>query len=455
MGEPRSRADRYAPHAGALFTDLYELTMAGAYDAERMNATAVFELFFRELPDCRNYVVAAGLDDVLAYIEGWRFTEDDLAYLGAGGDLPPAVIDRLRGMRFSGDIFAMPEGTIVFPGEPLVQVIAPVIEAQLVETYLLNQIHLQSVIATKAARVVGAAAGRSIVDFGSRRAHGIDAAVKVARASYLAGAAGTSNVLAGRLYGIPVFGTMAHSFVQAHHDELSAFEAFARVYPTTTLLVDTMNATEGVRNVIALSRRFRERFRVGAIRLDSGDLGELARRCRVLLDEAGLARVRIIASSGLDEYAIADLVTRGAPIDGFGVGTKLAVSADAPTLDMAYKLVEYDGVGRLKLSPGKVVYPGRKQVFRFTEGGRLAHDLIGRYDEASLGTPLLKCVMRGGERIDGGLVSLESARQHASSQVALLPDSLRSLAHAVPPYRVDVSDALECDLERAAGPGGG
>jgi nicotinate phosphoribosyltransferase len=226
----------------ALFTDLYELTMAGAYDAEGMNAPAVFELFFRELPDCRNYVLAAGLSDVLSYLEQWCFTDGDLDYLRSRHELPPALLDRLREMRFTGDVYAVAEGTVVFPNEPLVQVVAPIIEAQIIETFVLNQVHFQSVIATKAARIVTAAAGRSVVDFGSRRAHGIDAALKVARASYLAGAAGTSNVLAGKLYGIPVLGTMAHSYVQAHDDELAAFEVFSRLYPRATLLVPNVRS---------------------------------------------------------------------------------------------------------------------------------------------------------------------------------------------------------------------
>jgi nicotinate phosphoribosyltransferase len=332
-----------SPLRSADFTDLYELTMDRAYAAEGMDQTAVFELFFRELPPGRNFLVAAGLEDVLDALESLGITADDLEYLRGLGLFPEAFLEQLRGFRFVGEVWAMPEGTVVFPHEPLVQVVAPILEAQLIETLVLNQVHFQSLIASKAARVVAAAAGRDVIEFGSRRAHGAEAALKVARASYLAGAAGTSNVLAGKLYGIPVSGTMAHSYIQAHDDEAAAFAAFADVYPETTLLVDTYDTLAGVRRVIGLARRLGDRFRVRAVRLDSGDLGTLARQARQMLDAAGLSSVRIFASGGLDEYEVAELVAAGAPIDAFGVGTKMAVSEDAPSLDMAYKLVEYAG----------------------------------------------------------------------------------------------------------------
>ncbi len=437
------------PASSALFTDLYELTMAGAYHAEKMDAPAVFELFFRDLPDDRNYVLAAGLDDVLDYLEHWHFSADDLAYLSSQANFSPDFLDRLRHLRFTGDVCAVPEGTIVFQNELIVQVRAPIIEGQIVETFVLNQTHFQSVIATKAARVVSAAAGRQVVDFGSRRAHGTDAALKVARASYLAGAAGTSNVLAGRRYGIPIFGTMAHSYVQAHEEEAEAFRAFARLYPNTTLVVDTTDTITAVRAIISLHRKLGDEFSVGAIRLDSGDLAELAQMSRKLLDEAGMRHVRILASGGLDEYGIAGLLEAGAPIDGFGVGTKLAVSADAPSLDMAYKLVEYDGRPRTKLSPGKVLYPGRKQVFRFYERGLMKGDVIGRHDEDLPSQPLLEPVMQGGKRLPAGRVSLEAARSHCQAQLALLAEPLRALEPADEAYPVTFSDTLEKDLALA------
>jgi nicotinate phosphoribosyltransferase len=430
-----------------LFTDLYGLTMTQAYDAEGMDEPAVFELFFRVLPLGRNYLVAAGLEDVLAYLESLHFAPDDLDYLRRQGTFSARFLDRLRGLRFTGDVYALPEGTPVFPGEPFLQIVAPLFQGQLVETLLLNQVHFQSVIAAKASRVITAAAGRGVIEFGARRAHGIDAALKVARASYLVGAVGTSLVLAGKQYGIPLFGTMAHSYIQAHDDEAAAFAAFAAVYPETTLLVDTYDTLQGVRQVIALARRLGEGFRVRAIRLDSGNLAELARQARRLLDEAGLRQVQIMASSDLDESRVAELVGAGAPIDGFGVGTQQAVSADAPTVDMAYKLVEYAGRPRVKLASHKVIYPGRKQVFRVVEGGRMVRDVLARHDESLAGEPLLQPVMRAGVRLPAGRVSLAEARQHALRERDRLPDAMRGLAPATPPYSVAVSARLKTDLE--------
>jgi nicotinate phosphoribosyltransferase len=446
MPESRGQLQPHGSGGAALFTDLYELTMAQAYDAEGMDRQAVFELYFRRMPERRGYIVAAGLADVLAYLEDWRFSADDLDYLRGQGSFRESFLERLRDMRFTGDVYAVPEGTPVFPYEPLVQVVAPVIEAQLIETYLLNQVHLQSVVASKAARVLEAAAGRTVVDFGSRRAHGTDAALKVARACYLVGGAGTSNVLAGKLYGVPIFGTMAHSYVQAHDDELRAFEAFAGLFPGTTLLVDTYDTLNGVRKVIGLARKLGDRFDVRAVRLDSGDLAELAKQARKLLDEAGLKGVHLFASSGLDEYKIAKLIEAGAPIDGFGVGTGLAISTDAPDLDMAYKLVEYGGESRTKLSSAKVIYPGRKQVFRVVEQGRAVRDVVARHDEQCEGEPLLQPVMRGGKRLPAGAVSLEDARQHALRELGRLPGSVKGLGRVETPYPVEVSERVQEDL---------
>jgi nicotinate phosphoribosyltransferase len=430
----------------ALFTDLYELTMAQAYVAENMDQVAVFELAFRQMPGKRNYIVAAGIGDVLEFLSDFRFSGEELDYLRKGGDFSEAFLQRIEGVRFTGDVYALPEGTIVFPNEPIVQVIAPILEAQLMETLVLNQIHFQSLAATKAARVVEAAKGRGVVDFGSRRAHGTDAALKVARATYLAGGEGTSNVLAGLMYGLPVFGTMAHSYVQAHDSEATSFEAFADLYPETTLLVDTYDTLEGVRKVIDLSRKLGDRFRVRAVRLDSGDLGSLASKTRKMLDEAGLKQVTIFASSSLDEYQIQELVNSGAPIDTFGVGTKLAVMEDASHLDMAYKLVEYGGKGRLKLSTKKVLYPGRKQVFRQLEAGHIAHDVIGRFDEELPGERLLQLVMKQGRTISH--VDLEESRRRFQIELQRLPDQLRKLEPSPIPYTVHFSERLQEDLDR-------
>jgi nicotinate phosphoribosyltransferase len=431
------------PLRSALFTDLYQLTMAQAYAAEDFEKTAVFELFFREMPPTRNYFVAAGLDDVLTYLEGFRFTDDDLAYLGGLGQFSSQFLDRLKSIRFTGDVYAVPEGTAVFSNEPLVQIVAPLIEAQLIETLVLNQVHFQTVAATKAARIVTAAAGRDVVDFGSRRAHGADAAIKVARVSYLAGAVGTSLTLAGKIYGIPVFGTMAHSYIQAHEDEAAAFTAFTALYPGTTLLIDTYDSLKGIRKVIDLAQKLGERFQVGALRLDSGDIGLLARQARQMLDEAGLCRVRIFVSSEMDEYRIAELLASGAPIDGFGVGTRMAVADDAPHIDMAYKLVEYAGRPTAKHSPRKTLYPGRKQIVRMTDGGCHLRDVLCQYGEDLPGEPLLRPVMRNGQRLPAGRVSLADSRRHALHERECLPAALRALEPSRVPFQVEVSERLK------------
>lgn len=447
-GNPTTRGWNDSPEqrrfSPALFTDLYELTMAQAYFAEHMEQSAVFELSFRELPGKRNYMVASGLDDVLSYLSDLCFAPDDLGYLQSQGSFTPSFLSYLGSLKFTGEAYAVAEGTVVFPNEPLLQIVAPVVEAQILETFVLNQVHFQSLVAAKASRVVTVAKDRPIIDFGSRRAHGIDAALKVARATYLAGGYGTSNVLAGKLYNIPVLGTMAHSYVQAHDNESQAFEAFEKLYPETTLLVDTYDTLAAVRRVIQLSRKMGDRFRVRAIRLDSGDLAGLAIEARKLLDEARLQSVRIFASSGLDEYKIDKLVNDGTPIDGFGVGTNLAVSADAPALDMAYKLVEYGGKGRMKLSSGKVLYPGRKQVFREVEQGRFVRDVISSFDESLPGEPLLQPVFRGGRPVSRP--TLRESRERLRSDRQNLPRQLLELEKAAIPYPVFFSERLQHDM---------
>jgi nicotinate phosphoribosyltransferase len=419
--------------------------MAQAYHAEGMGELAVFELYFRGTPPQRNYFVAAGLDAVLTSLETLCFGTGDLDYLRGLGFFSQGFLEVLGAFRFRGDVWAVPEGTPIFANEPMVQVVAPILEGQLVETLVLNQIHFPTLAATKAARVVSAAAGRDVIEFGARRAHGEDAALAVARASYLVGAAGSSNMLAGKRYGIPIFGTMAHSYIQAHDNEAAAFADFAALYPETTLLVDTFDTLAGVHKVIELSRRLGDRFHVRAIRLDSGDLAELARRSRQALDDAGLNHLRIFASGGLDEHDITDLVRSGAPIDAIGVGTKLVVSEDLPALDLAYKLVEYAGRPRMKLSAHKAMYPGRKQVFRVFGEGLMSHDVIGRHDESSLGEPLLVPVMKSGSRLPAGRVTLNEARATAQRELARLPQQQRSLAPATVPYRVEFSPVLEAD----------
>lgn len=433
----------------ALFTDLYELRMARSYFERGIEGRAVFDLFVRALPPQRNYLIAAGLDDVLRYLEGFAFSAEALQQLAAMDEFPDAVLERFAALRFTGDVYAVPEGTPIFAGEPIIEVVAPLPEAQLVETYLINQVHFQTAIASKGARVVDAADGRPVADFGARRAHGTDAALKAARALYIAGVDATSNVLASRTYGIPAAGTMAHSYVQAHDRELDAFRNFVRSYPQTTLLVDTYETAEGVRNVIRLAQELGDGFAVSAVRLDSGDLEVEAREARRLLDAAGLTAVRIIASGGLDEHSVAALVAAGAPIDGFGVGTRMDVSADAPSLDAVYKLVEYDGGGRLKLSPGKATVPGRKQIFRSSEGGVITGDVLALHDEQLDGTPLLRPVMRAGRRLPDAAVSLAESRDYARWQRDALPPALRALAPAAA-FPVALSPALQAEQARVA-----
>jgi nicotinate phosphoribosyltransferase len=448
---PTTRRDSAPERDVALLTDQYELTMLQAYRAEGMHERAVFSLFVRSLPEQRNFLLACGLDAALAYLETLHFSPDALAHLASTGTFDAGFLKWLGGLRFTGDVWAVPEGTPVFGEEPLLEVEAPLPEAQLVESFLMNQIHAQTVLASKAVRVKTAAGPRTVVDFGLRRMHGADASLAAARAFHVAGVDATSNVLAGRVYGVPVAGTMAHSYVQAHDDELSAFRAFARAFPETILLVDTYDTLEGVRNVVRLARELGDGFRVRGVRLDSGDLGALARDARRILDEAGLRRVEIFASGGLDEREIARLVRSGAPIDGFGVGTAMGVSADAPSLDLAYKLTAYAGRGRTKLSPGKRILPGRKQVFRVEgEDGRAAYDVLAGTGESLPGRPLLRKVMEGGRRLPAGVETLERARRRAREEAARLPERLRALDPADPPYRVRISDVLARDAERVS-----
>jgi nicotinate phosphoribosyltransferase len=427
----------------ALFTDLYELTMLQAYLEEGMNGDAVFSVFVRRLPGQRNFLLACGLDAVLAYLEGLHFTAEDIEYLRSLDRFSDRFLESLADFRFEGDVYAVPEGTPVFANEPILEIVAPIAQGQIAETFVLNQIHLQTVLASKAARIVRAARGRTVIDFGARRTHGIDAALKAARAFHIAGVHGTSNTMAGQLYGIPVAGTMAHSYVQAHHDEREAFRAFARMFPGTVLLVDTYDTLEGVRHVIELARESPGGFDISAVRLDSGDLASLAREARRLLDAAGLQKIGVFASSGLDEHAIATLVDADVPIDGFGVGTGLGVSSDAPSLDVVYKLTEYAGQGRTKLSQHKPILPGRKQVFRGEAHGRAAGDIIGRFGEALDGRPLVELVMQGGRRTRAGERDLDRARQHAAEEVAKLPVRVTDLEPSDPPYPVTISEALQ------------
>lgn len=409
----------------ALLTDLYEITMAAAYLADGLDHEVTFELWVRSLPEQRGFLVAAGLDTVLTYLERLRFTPEAIDYLAGERTLSPEFLDRLASLRFTGDVHALAEGTIAFAGEPLLRVTAPLIEAQIVETFLINAIGFQTMIASKAARVHIACAGRRFVDFGGRRAHGADAALKGARAAFIGGASATSITLAGKEYGIPVVGTMAHSFVLAHPDEISAFVSFARTFRSdpVVLLIDTYDTVAGARLAAdAITLLAAEGVAVDGVRLDSGDLADLAVEVRSILDGAGHTGVTIFASGGLDEHRIAALDSVGAPIDGFGVGTALATSDDAPSLDIVYKMVADRGRPRMKTSTGKVTLPGVKQVFRGPGG-----DVIGLADEAPEGhSPLLERVMTGGERAVTA-PPLAEIRERSLAGVAGLPDGITRL----------------------------
>lgn len=413
----------------ALLTDLYQLNMIQAYLDHGETRTAVFELFFRKLPARRGFLMAAGLEQALCFLEDLHFTADEIDWLAASGRFRPELLAALGTFRFEGDVDAMPEGTIFFADEPIIRVAAPLPQAQLVETRLINLLHFQSLIAAKAARMRLAAPGKLLVDFGLRRAHGAEAGLLAARASYIAGFAGTATLQAERLFGIPVFGTMAHSFVQAHEDESAAFEAFAHSRPDNlTLLIDTYDTEAAARKVVSLAPRLRaDGIVVRAVRLDSGDMTTLSKRVRDILDAGGLREVTIFASGGLDEDVIATMLQAGAPIDGFGIGTSLATSSDVPALDCAYKLQEYAGLPRRKRSVGKATWPGRKQVWRrYGADGRMIGDTLGVEGDRQDGEPLLVPVMRAGRRL-GPSASLAEIRRRAEQQLSRLPEPLRRL----------------------------
>ena len=431
----------------SLFTDYYELTMCAAYYDNQNFETATFDLFIRRLPENRSYFLFAGLEEALGYLQSIKFTEEHLAYLKAQG-FKEDFLNYLRGFKFTGEVWAVPEGTLVFPNEPLLRVTAPIIEAQLVETFLLNSINLQTMIASKASRVVQAAKGRAVIEFGLRREPGIDAGMKVARSSYIAGCQGTSNVLAGLAYGIPVFGTMAHSFIMSYHKEIDAFRAFTKTFPDkSTLLIDTYDDIAGAEKAAIVAKELEARgIRLSGVRLDSGDLAETSKKVRRILDSRNLRSAKIFASGDLDEYKIAELLAAGAPIDSFGVGTKMGTSADRPYLDGIYKLCETqtpDGKFQpiMKLSKDKNTLPGRKQVYRFTDSeGNFVKDVIALADEPAVGEPLLVKVMEKG-KLTYKLPSLGEIRAVAAENLRKLPQKYHVLTGA-PAYPVELSSRL-------------
>lgn len=435
----------------ALLTDVYQLTMLQAYYRGNMNERAVFELFVRSLPENRNFYVAAGLEQCLAYLEDFRFTPPECDWLADCGFFEADFVDSLRSLRFTGDVHAIPEGTLFFPDQPMLRISAPLPEAQIVETRLINLLQYQSMVASKAVRSVLAAPRKLLVDFGLRRAHGSEAGLMASRASYIAGFDGTSNVLAARQFGIPMYGTMAHSFIMAHDDEALAYEHFALSQPNNvTLLIDTYDTEKGASKVAGLAPKLKQAgVKIRSVRLDSGDLAALSKSVREILDRAGLVNTRIFASGDLDEFALRDLLNAGSPIDGFGIGTRLTTSADHPYLNCAYKLQDYAGKARRKYSPGKVSWPGRKQIYRFyDETGTMDHDVLTLDDRAEPGEALLQPVMKAGSRCNPP-ESLSTIRERLAGQLTRLPEKLRSLNQKAV-YPVTIGEPLEALAERMA-----
>jgi nicotinate phosphoribosyltransferase len=435
-----------------LLTDLYELTMAAAYwSAGLAGNRATFDLFFRELPPHRSYMVTAGLEQVVHYLLNLRFSQSDISYLRSQpvfAYAPSGWYDALRSLRFTGDVWAIPEGTVVFPKEPLMRVTAPAMEAQLAETYLLTSLAFQTSVASKAARLVTAARGRSVVDFGSRRAHGPQAGLLAARASFIGGCSGTSNTAAAEQLGIQPVGTMAHSWIMAFEDEREAFRHFAAVFPErATFLIDTYDTIEGARNAVRCGAK------AAAVRLDSGDFIALSKQVRRILDEAGWRDVTIFASGDLNEYKIENLLAAHSPIDSFGVGTELVTVADAPSLGVVYKLVDFEGTrdhsGRIKLSAHKQTYPGLKQVFRDSEyDGKFRRDMIGLASESLAGEPLLQLVVTHGKLVSP-MPPLQQIQQHCRNQLERLPAPLLALERRTT-YPVEISFALQAEYDRLA-----
>jgi nicotinate phosphoribosyltransferase len=436
----------------SLFTDYYELTMCAAYYDNKNFETATFDLFIRRLPENRSYFLFAGLEEALGYLQSIKFTEEHLSYLKKQG-FQADFLEYLRNFKFTGEVWALPEGTIAFPNEPLIRITAPIIEAQLVETFLLNSINHQTMIASKASRVVEAAKGKAVIEFGLRREPGIDAGMKVARSSYIAGCQGTSNVLAGMAYGIPVFGTMAHSFIMSYPKEIDAFRAFAKTFPDkSTLLIDTYDDIAGAEKAVVVAKELQAKgIRLGGVRLDSGNLAESSKKIRKILDAQNLQFAKIFASGDLDEYKITELLAAEAPIDSFGVGTKMGTSADRPYLDGIYKLCETqkaDGTFApiMKLSKDKITLPGRKQVYRFRNGdGTFKRDTIALTDESAMGEPLLVKVMDQGKLLVK-LPTLTEIRSFAAENLAKLPQQYKVLANA-PAYPVELSAKLQKLIE--------
>jgi nicotinate phosphoribosyltransferase len=441
------------PLTSPLTTDLYELNMVQAYLDQDETKEAVFEFFVRRLPERRGFLLAAGLEDVLAYLETLQFSSNEIDWLKGTKRFRSNLIDYLASFRFTGDVHAIPEGTVCFANEPLIRITAPLPMAQLVETRLINILHYQTLIASKAARMVLAAPGKILSDFGLRTAHGAEAGLFSARASYIAGFGGAANVLAGERYGIPVVGTMAHSFVQVHDDETTAFENFARARPDgVILLIDTYNTESGARKVVDLAPKLKaDGIAIRGVRIDSGDLTAMARKVRAILDAGGLKDVIILASGGINEDVLKTMIAAKAPIDGFGIGVNLDASIDAPSLDCAYKLQEYAGKPRRKLSEGKVTWPGRKQIWRaYDSDDRMRGDFLSLENDSAPGEPLIAPVVRAGKRIRPA-PTFAHMRERSARELARLPEPLRRLETADYPVRISENlKALAAEIDSKA-----
>ncbi len=457
----------------ALLTDSYQLSMMQAYLENQMTGTAVFELFVRRLPKNRNFLIAVGLEQVISYLESLSFTQEELNWLESTNEYKPKFLDYLRHFRFSGDLDAMREGTVFFPNEPIIRIMAPLPEAQLVESRLINIIHFQTMIASKAIRVRLVSSNQSLVEFGLRRSHGAEAGLLAARASYIGGFSGTATMLAGQTFQIPVFGTMAHSFIQAHDTESLAFEHFALSRRLShdkgnatniTLLIDTYDTERAAQKVVDLAAKLaKQGIHVDGVRLDSGDLKIHAKKVRKILDKGNLKSTKIFASGNLDEQEIQKLLRARAPIDGFGVGTALSTSADAPYLDFVYKLQEYAGRARRKKSEGKATWPGRKQVYRHRNRikKKWIYDVLTSIDQPDPwfgpgvdSTPLLQPFIRNGKRLSDS-ISVDKIRDYVSQQLESLPSQLLHLGPAKKAYSVKISPDLlklakKLDLEIAS-----
>ncbi len=447
-------AEDSSGHSLAIFTALYELTMSQAWwQSGNAHNTATFSLFIRRFPPNRSYFVLAGVHDILNYLTDFRFTDADIGYLRSLGRFDDGFLEFLANLRFTGSVRAMREGEIFFADEPVMEISGPIIECQILENYVINRVSLQTMLATKAARVMHAARGRPVTYYGSRRAPGIDAAGQMARVGSLTGFAGTGNVLAAAQHGITPMGTMAHSFVGSFPTELDAFRAFARSFPdASTFLIDTYDPIEGARNAITVALEMKETgHKLGAVRLDSGDLLNLSRRIRAMLDGAGLEDVDIVASGELDEFVIDSLLRDGAPIAGFGVGTRIGSSADAPWTDSVYKLVEYAGEPVLKLSVGKETLPGRKQIYRYEDdAGGYARDVIAMADAPppDAAASLLEDVMQEGRALRPH-PTLDESRNLFQRGFAALPEDVKALTSAAA-YPVEISPALAALQTRMA-----